>query len=594
MANARLLACILFFVVVLVAACSQLPVLAPTAEPVRPPSPDPFPSPTGAPVAPLVPTPEATPSPSPTATPGLLPTATPGPLPVATPVPARPAAVLVKGARHGGTLNLVSHQDIVHQDVHQEVSPALSTWGPGIAYGRLLRFRSGADVALPSLGVECELCESWRMENERTFVFRLRDDVMWQDIPPVGGRALTSDDVVFSYDRQRQVGWPNAPLLQGIRALVAPHPDTVRISLAAPDADFMASLADGHSKIVAKEAVELNGDLRDGPTIGTGPWILTGVHPGNFYTFESNPTYFEEGLPFVDRLVMHIITEAVTRDIAFKVKRIDVHQMDADQWEEFQAERPSAPFLTAMDAGTGLEVALKVSGPPFDDMGVRSAVFQAMDPWRAIQDVWRGFAFVSLGFPVAQHEWLLPEQGLREFFGHPDLARDLLRESGAKIPVPVAVKVGDFGEAYLAHGQRIADELAAVGFEPRVEIVNRRAFGEEVWLGGDYQMLVGPTAPVTRPNGYLLPVLHSRGRWNTTEQRDEELDRLIEAQAQEYDSAARGELARQIQRRVLERAYRFMPATRVSIWTWWPRVQNFDPNFAGFEYSHWAGVWVKG
>ena len=86
---------------------------------------------------------------------------------------------------------------------------------------------------------------------------------------------------------------------------------------------------------------------------------------------------------------------------------------------------------------------------------------------------------------------------------------------------------------------------------------------------------------------------HSQGQWNTTGHRDEVLDRLIEAQALQYDPLARKNLVQDIQRRALGSAYRFVPATSVSIWTWWPRVQDFHPNFAGSEYAHWASVWVE-
>ena len=431
------------------------------------------------------------------------------------------------------------------------------------------------------------------MEDDRTFVFRLRGDVRWQDIPPVGGRGLTADDVVFSYTRQSRPGWPNASLLGAIRGLETPQPDTLRVLLTVPDADFMIALADGRTKIVAREAVEANGDLKNGPTIGTGPWVLTHTEPDEFHIFDGNPDYFEEGLPFVDRLLIHIIADAAIRDAAFKTRLIDVHQMEPREWEEFRRQPNDARFLMTRDAGTGLEVALKTSMSPFDDVRVRRAVFQAMDPWQAIEDIWLGAAFVSLGFPPVEADWFLPEDELRGFFGQPGLARDLLAEAGVETPVPVSIKVGDFGESYLGHARRIADEMEAVGFDPTLEIVSRRAFGDDVWLGGDYQMFVGPIAPMTTPNGYLLPVLHSQGRWNTTEHRDADLDRLIEAQAQEFDPAARKELVLEIQRRALGNAYRFMPASHVSIWGWWPRVQNFYPNFGGLEYFHWARVWLN-
>ena len=518
----------------------------------------------------------------------------PAPTPQATalPTPVQLEDGPISNVRYGGRLNLASRESIPHLDVHQTLTPALSTWGPGMVYSRLLRLKTGPDVVLPSLAVECELCESWNMEDDRTFVFKLRDNVRWQDLPPLDGRGLTSEDIAFSYNRQRTSGWPNAPLLGAIETVETSRSDTLRIVLAFPDADFIVALADGHSKIVAREAVELSGDLKNGPTIGSGPWLLTATQQGVSHSFTRNPGYFEMALPYVDTLVMHIIADAATRDATFKVKITDVHQLEPDEWDSFQRQQPGALHLTTREAGTGLEVAMRTSVPPFDDPRVRRAVLEATDPWSAIQDEWAGFAFVSLGLPAIGADWVLPETELRQFFGHPQVARELLSDSGAGTDVPVSIKVGDFGRQYLAHAKRIAEEMKAVGFDPTIELVNRRVFGEDVWLGGDYQMLIGPPAPITTPNGYLLSVLHSGGIWNTTGHRDDELDRLIEAQSREYDFAIRRELALQIQRRVLEGAYRFMPATRASIWAWWPRVQGFNPNFAAFEYSHWSKVWL--
>jgi ABC-type transport system substrate-binding protein len=496
--------------------------------------------------------------------------------------------------KHGGTLNLAARENIAHQDVHQEASPALSTWGPGIVYSRLLRFQSGPELDLPSLAVECELCEGWGMSETGTeFRFRLRDGVRWQNIPPVNGRALTSDDIAFSYERQRQDGWPNAPLLHMVEEIAAPQPNILRIYLLAPDADFFASLADGRSKIVARDAVQVQGDLKGGPTIGSGPWILTETRSDVSHTFESNPDYFERPYPFVDKLKIHVITDAETRDAAFRVGALDVQQMEPQEWEKYRQQEPGTPFMRVRAPGTGLEVALNTSVSPFDDARIRRAVFQAMDPWQAVEEVWLGAAFVSLGMPPAEADWLLAEPDLRDYFGDADLARELLSNSSLDLPLSVSIKVGDFGEPYRAHASRIADEMRAIGFAPTLQLMNRRQFGDEVWLGGDYQMFVGPIAPQTTANGYLLPVLHSLGRWNTTGHQDEELDAMILAQAQEADALARKALLLRIQRHALGNAYRFVPASRVSIWTWWPRVQGFHPNFAGSEYFHWARVWVS-
>ena len=569
---------------VVAVACSstgeQVPTVTPAAEP------------TASPEVVATRVPEPSPTARPTAIATAAPTATLRPLLTATPEPARPILV-DEDAIYGGTLNLVSRSGIVHQDVHQELSPALSTWGPGIVYSRLMRFKSGPDVELPSLAIECELCERWEMEDERTLLFYLRDDAYWQGIEPLNGRAVTAGDIVYSYNRQRQLDRPGAGLLQGIRELDAPGPGLLRIVLTVPDADFMLSLADGHSKIVAKEAVDVHRHLKNGPTIGSGPWILEDTRPDTAHAFVRNPDYFETGLPYLEKLVIYVIPDPDTRAAAFATRIVDVREMDPREWAEFSERNHDAPFLMAREAGSGLEVALKTSASPFDDPRLRRAAFWALDPWQAVQDLWLGAAYVSLGFPPVDADWLLSREELKGFFGRPDAARDLLREAGAGRPVPVTITVGDFDEPYLSHAGRIAGELEAVGFEPTVEVVDRLTFGDRVWVRGDYQMFVGPIAPQSTPNGYLLHVLHSQGRWNTTGQRDDGLDRLIEAQALETDPLTRRELVKSVQRLAFEGAYRFVAATRVSIWTWSPRVRNFHPNFAGFEYSHWARVWVR-
>ena len=446
----------------------------------------------------------------------------------------------------------------------------------------------------PSRAVECDLCESWEMEGPRSYLFRLREGVRWQAIEPVNGRELTAEDISFSYVRQSQPGLPNAPLLHNVDTVQPLAPLELRITLVSPDADFLGTLADGHTKVVAREAVELTGDLRDGPTVGTGPWVLDRTVADDSHLFSRSTSYFEPGLPLLDGMRVHILPDAATRTAAFKVAIVDVHQMEPDEWREHLQREPLAPSTLVKQPGAGLEVALNAGRPPFDDARVRQAAFLALDPLHAIEAHWGGFAFVSMGFPVQGRDWLPSEDDIRRYLNRPADARALFQDAGITDPVPVTIKVGDFGSAYIAHAESMAREMAAVGFAPEVEVVNRRDFGEKVWLGGDYQMFAGPAAPIASPNGFLLPVLHSEGVWNTTGHVDDELDALLENQAVATDAAIRSQTIGKIRQRVLQKAYRFMPAARVTIWTWRPRVEDFYPNFAGSGYYHWTRVWLDG
>ncbi len=412
-------------------------------------------------------------------------------------------------------------------------------------------------------------------------------------MPPVNGRLLTVQDIIYSYNRLRTPGWPNASLISAIAGMEALDDRTLKISLAYPDADFLFSLADGHSKIVAREAVEVSGDLKEGPNVGTGPWLWlsTEANLGSF--FESNSDYYERRLPFVDKLNINVIKDQDTRLASFRAKVIDIYQISPSDWEKFKGNQSSAPSLMYKEQGVGLEVAINTARPPFDKLAVRRAAFKAFDPWKANEDVWMGNAYVSLGFPVARAEWLLPKKDMEVYFGDVDGAKQLLKGSGLELPLQVELTVGNFGDEYLLYGERIAEELRAIGIEPSITVRNVREFGQDVWYGGDYSIFVGAPPPANTPNSYLLPVFHSERSSNTAGYSNAELDKLLEEQAKEMDPQVREALILDIQRQIMDSAFRFMPATRMSRWTWWPKVQYFHPNFAASEYFHWARVWMK-
>ncbi|MDP6101844.1 MAG: ABC transporter substrate-binding protein [Dehalococcoidia bacterium] len=486
-------------------------------------------------------------------------------------------------------LNLVSPIAVPHWDVHLSPSPVLASWGPGIVYSRLLRFRSGPEVATPNAATECDLCESWQQVDSTTYLFHLKETVLWQDIPPVFGRELVAQDIVFSLQRQANPSYPNAPLLRSIQSVEAEGKYTLRITLKAPNADFLAGLASGFTKIVAPEAVSLNGDLRDGPVIGSGPWLWDGTRDGLGYFFKANPHYYESDLPQLDRLNILVLVDGPTGIAAFRTKKVDLIESPSEEFDIIREDHPDAHFLLYREAGTGLELALKSNSPPLDNLQVRKAVLSTLDPWEAIDTVWDGLGFVTQGMPVANPDWLLPEEELRTYLASTARARNLLAGASPSFTLTIA----DYGDTYLEYGRHLAEQLEVVGFQVILSIVNPTDYPQEVWYDGDYQAFIGPIAPITTPNMYLFSVLHGQGAWNTHAYSDLTLDSLIEEQAITLDPSDRQELALEIQRHVMDKAVRFMPVTRVSTWVWWPRVKDFYPNLTSSEYFHLARLRVE-
>ena len=537
------------------------------------------------------PVPAATQAPAPTT----VPVATV--VPTSTPVPeSLPGAVV----NRGGSLTVAGFADVPHRDVHQTVQETLASLGPGLAYSRLLRLQPGSGEDQPSLLLECDLCSSWELTSDFAYRFQLREDVRWQNIAPVNGRALVADDLVYSYDRMRTPGWASAGLFASLGQVETLGPHSLKIDLTSADADALLSLADGHSKIVAREVVEQFGDLRKSPVVGTGPWIWVESTDPGATLLRRNPDYFEAGLPFLEELAFRPIksdgntnSPGIERLAAFQGGMVDMAILPPSEWRELQNSGAKVRSVLSRQAGTGVALARNVQSQELADVAVRRAILRAIDPWNYVDTVWSGQGFVSVGIPVRSPESLLDRNEMRsQYFADPGMARDALSGPLGAGEIEITVRTEYFGDAYLGLEQRLSDDLRQVGFNPVIRRLNPSQFSESVLNQRDYQIALGVLPPTSTTNSFLTALLHSQGRWNLSGHQDRELDAMIERQASEFDPVKRGEMLKEIQRRVLDQAYLFSPVTGASRWVFDPMVQGFHPNTALSEYHYWSRVWL--
>ena len=224
---ATTLLCALLVLLALSQACSTDPTPTSTPSPTHTPVPVSTSTPTSQPTPPPTPTLTAAPSHTPTA-------AFTSPPPTAGPTPSPVVSTPPPGAR-GGSLTSLALADFPHLDVQQESQETLTALGPGIAYSRLLRLRSGPQDRLPqpNLLLECDLCQGWELVGDSPLQYRftLREGVRWHDAHPVGGRKLTAQDVAFSYERQKTTGFPNASILRNLELAVAEDDRTLLITV---------------------------------------------------------------------------------------------------------------------------------------------------------------------------------------------------------------------------------------------------------------------------------------------------------------------------------------------------------------------------
>jgi peptide/nickel transport system substrate-binding protein len=162
-------------------------------------------------------------------------------------------------------------------------------------HSRLLKHRAGPSLLPGSFVLEGDLADSWTQLDETSYVFKLRKGVRWHPKPPVNGRELTADDVVYSMERFRTVkGNPQNYLLGEVDKVEATDRYTVKVTLREPYVWFPDIVANPMTgAIVARECVEKFGDLkRWEATVGTGPWMLDSYRPNMGMTLVRNPQYF--------------------------------------------------------------------------------------------------------------------------------------------------------------------------------------------------------------------------------------------------------------------------------------------------------------
>jgi peptide/nickel transport system substrate-binding protein len=535
-------------------------------------------------LVPPAPTTTSTSTLAPTPTSTLGPTATPFATPTA--VPSSTSAAPPDDLVRGGILRFAVPEGSPHMDPHLTVSIGLLSWGAGQAYSRLFKF----DAVDGDATITCDLCESWTQPGPLSFSVQLRKNVKWQNLPPLNGRNLTAQDVVYSLKRQAGSSHPNAPLLSNIAEFTAVGEHEVLIRLKSPDAETLEKLADSHSRIVSPEAVDVNGDLRRGPTVGTGPWIASESQTSNTQMVV-NPDYYDEA-PYLDGLDIQVIASQSTRVAGMRTKVIDLSQASFDDIVSSTERFEDIEWTEISNPSAGVEIAINTARSPMDKQAVRDAMMLTWDPGSWNEKLWNGQSEVSTGVPMLNPKWHLAADEFRSRFSDSAAANLLLSSAEIKPTDSVVIKVGEYGQQYIYEATAMAEGLASVGIRAEVERVSTRKFGDEVWTSGDFDIAVGAPPPIASTTGYLFAVHHSNGPWNTTGYVDAEIDRMIEAQAREYDPVKRRDLLVELQRRILAGSHRFIASTRTTNWMWWDYVHDFHPATPRGNTDFLTRVWM--
>lgn len=506
------------------------------------------------------------------------------PAPVAPPVAEQP--------KYGGTLAFQTFAETPHQDPHQTNLVFFHDSGMGVAYSRLFHWKLGPEGYPDRYVVEGDLVEKWEQPDSQSYIFHLYRGVKWHNIPPVSGRELVSRDVVFSLRRQMDLR-VNGIYLEGAEQMTALDNYTVRVDLARPNADFLLGLGHSRNAIVAPEAVEQRGDLKEGPTIGTGAWIFKEWQPNQVVRMVKNPEYFHRGRPYADGLDIFRIADPQTQQAAFRTKQIHVLGANRQVQELLKRDVPALQVQQAQLVGGNNKLWLNFKKPPLNDIRVRQALSKALDRQAIIQSVHFGSGWVNVGVVMPSLDWYLPESEYNKLLAQ-DLqgARQLLAAAGVT-NLSLSLQGGPSQNApSIQVAELVVAQLRNINVSANLVPVTTDQMVGPTWGRGEFEALAGGQQPENITSFELRQFYKTDSRQNGAGLGDRELDEMIEKQATLVeDTEARRRLLQDIQRKVLDQALIIRIVQSVNDAVVQPFVKGYVHAPAG-EYSRWEYAWL--
>jgi peptide/nickel transport system substrate-binding protein len=517
-----------------------------------------------------------------------------------------PPAVSAQAPKRGGTLSL-RLWDPPHWDPHLTVS-----YKTHIAYSfthsRLLRHKVGPGVAPGTFPIEGELAESWTQPNETTYVFKLRRGVRWQNKPPVNGRELTADDVLYSVDRFRTIkGNANAYMLSSLDRVEAPDKYTVRFILKEPYVWFLDMLANSHAvPIVAKECVEKFGDLKKAEaTVGTGPWMLDSYRPNVGFTYVRNPTYFVAGQPYIDRIEAGVDEDNASRLAAFLAGRYDLGPeyqgvINRADWIQLKdVLRQKRPRLQIVEYPNAVmqHIYMRTDKPPFSDARVRRAMSLAVNRPRIIETVYEGGAALNPPVPTALREWSVPMDQIGEggqyYKFDPAAARKLMAEAGFPNGFQASMEYTTYGSQIVMDVvQLVLKDLKDIGLDIKLVTKEYGAYIATTFYGKYESMAFGPQTGFQEPDNFLYGQYYPGELKNHGHINDPVVADMLIRQRRTADVAKRREIIFEIQRYLAKQQYYVQMPSAIQIAVWDGALKNYAPNVSYDYGARLVAAWL--
>jgi peptide/nickel transport system substrate-binding protein len=475
------------------------------------------------------------------------------------------------------------------------------------AHSRLVKYAAAKYPDRPDGSVTADAASSWEVSADGLqWVFKLRQGLKYDPRPPTNNRVLTSQDVVFSWNRFKELNQHRTDLSHEaladapVESVSAPDEQTAVFALAFPYAPLPEML--GYYRYLPIMPVEseagynVKSEMR-----GTGAWRLEEFRPGIEVTYSKNPDWYDADMVNLDGIQVHIVPEYATALSQFRAGNLSTYSVTPEDVLQTKKDVPelimqsTGVFQRAMSPYIAFGA---LEGSPFLDERVRQAVSMLIDRDLWIDTFYNVSSFETEGLEVESRwnshvpcsdeaYWLDPHgealgEGAKYFQYNPDEASRLLEAAGHTLPLATKVNfaTGAYGPTYT---QQV--EVAGGMFEQdghfKLEYVPHEY--TSVWVPeyhegrNEYEgIVIGAISALPDIDGTLFSNFHPSGIKSWWGPGDAEMERLIEAQRREQNRETRIDLLKEFQRYTATKMFCLIsPGQALSFNLAQPSVGNF-------------------
>ncbi|MDP3184354.1 MAG: ABC transporter substrate-binding protein [Anaerolineales bacterium] len=406
-----------------------------------------------------------------------------------------------------------------------QLDPAIVTDGEsfrvtGQVLEPLYQYEPGSTKPIPALAESCE-----PNADATEWTCKLREGVKFHD-----GTDFNADAVVFNFERWRfttnpyhfasQVfeyyeamwgGFDDASIITSVEKV---DDSTVKFTLNAPLAPFLANMAMDMFAISSPAAIEAAGEDYGMPAVGavgTGPFKFVEWVEGDHITVVANDDYWG-GRPKIDQVIFRVIPDDSARFLALKAG--DIHGLEQAVVEDLAAAEtdPDLYILTRPALNTAY-LAFNYKIKEFQDIKVREAVAHAINRQGLVENFYGKYGEVAKnllpplvwGHNDAIEDWaydpelskqLLADAGFPNGLSELTIAEDLMDADGNVVykagdKVPLRLYYMPVTRFYYPSPKEIGEAMAADLAKAGINV--------ELYLEGDWPTFLG-----ARRNGLLV------------------------------------------------------------------------------------------